>query len=105
MTKIKTNTTKATAEAKPPAAQFPDQITVTIDVPTWDTGLPVLSRLDGKLTQRQARALRAIFDGLCRDGETVQLGAEHPVKAHMDAVRWLLDRVADEIAQEEPAAP
>ncbi|MBX3467174.1 MAG: hypothetical protein KF878_09795 [Planctomycetes bacterium] len=84
-----TKSTKIIEDARTPG--------VTIDVPILQTDFPVLRRLDLRLTQRQATALRLVFDGLQRDGETIQLEGVRPVRAHGDAIRWLLDQVADEV--------
>lgn len=70
-------------------------VVVLNPIPVYDTGLPPLRRVDGQLTPRQARALRLLFDGLQREGATVRLGGVYPVRSHVDAIRWLLDQIAD----------
>lgn len=72
---------------------------VSLHIPTHITGYPTLQRLDGRLTLRQARALRAIFDGLQRDGAEVQLTGRYLVRNHIDAIRWILDRVAESLPE------
>lgn len=57
--------------------------------------VPILRRLDINITTRQAIGLRVLFDGLQFMGAEVQLTAKRPVKNLGDAVRWLLDEVAN----------
>lgn len=57
---------------------------------------PIRSNFAITLTPRQAKTLRGLFDALITEGETIKLTAERPVRMHEDAIRWLLDRIADE---------
>lgn len=47
------------------------------------------------LTHRQGLALRCLMDALDSEGELVRLNRMRPVKCHTDAVRWILDLIAD----------
>lgn len=57
------------------------------------------THIETQLTLRQARALRSLCDGLQRDaGEAVAPVSRtlRLVRTAPDAVRWLLDRIADQ---------
>ena len=72
---------------------------VTLTVPVLEHGRPVVSYLQARLTPRQSRGLRLLFDGLHNMEETVRYGSRQarrePVTSQADAIRWLLDAVAD----------
>lgn len=73
---------------------------VSIEMPVIEHGKVISEHLTGKLTPRQGRGLRLLFDGLVATGETVRYAKDpgarrDPVKDQPDAVRWLLDRIAD----------
>lgn len=71
--------------------------TFDLAVPVRDiSNMPSLSRFELRLTGKQARAMRRLFDGLVSAGETVDLDrTQRPVTKIPDALRWLLDRVAE----------
>lgn len=71
-----------------------------IVVPLLDMGGEVycMRRIDIDISARQAKAMRLAFDGLQSEGETVQLpgiSSDRPVSRPTDAVRYMLDRIAD----------
>jgi len=72
---------------------------VTIIVPVLDTGFPLLSRIDLRLSERQARALRLVFDGLQAEGEECVVTGDRSVPLRMpgDAIRFMLDQIADAV--------
>ena len=71
---------------------------VEVELPMVEHGQVILTRVECKLTQRQGRALRLLFDGLQAEGERVQLGtARDPVQQQHDGIRWVLDQIADAV--------
>ena len=97
-----TTNTKATKK-KPEGAQevpVPKSKTKAVEmtVPVLEHGSVLLSRVEHcRLSPRQSKALRLLFDGLVAEGETIRTVGEHTekVSGQNDAVRWLLDRIAD----------
>jgi DNA-binding GntR family transcriptional regulator len=77
----------------------PKSKTVTVDItaPVFEHGSVMLRHAEFKMTPRQSRALRLLFDGLVAEGETIRLAGPQPEKitSQHDAVRWVLDRIAD----------
>jgi hypothetical protein len=69
---------------------------LAISVPILVTGFPELRRIDLVLTGRQARAMRLAFDGLQAQGEQVRLIGPRDMRMPGDALRWILDEIADE---------
>ena len=86
---------------KPEALEVDEPIIVTdaaeVVVPCLDLpGAVVQHRFEGlRFTRRQAKALRCVFDGLQAEGEEVQLELKRPVRHIPDALRYLLDAIAD----------
>lgn len=74
---------------------------VSLTLPVANVGRVPCARLDTRLTPRQQTALRRLFDGLQVDDAQMHLGVVgggmSPVRTQGDAVRWLLDQVADGI--------
>lgn len=71
-----------------------------ITVPMLDMGPDVycMRRVDIDISPRQAKAMRLAFDGLQFVGGKVQLpglSTERPVSRPTDAIRYMLDRIAD----------
>lgn len=75
-------------------APIPDAEAV-LGVPWSPCDLLPLHRLDGRLDRRQAVALRFVHYGLARRGATLK--DRHMVSSPLDAVRWFLEAVADDI--------
>lgn len=81
-------------------------VVVEITAPVVEHGKVFLSRVECKLTPRQARALRLLFDGLAANGERVQLGnVRDPVQQQHDGIRWVLDQIADSVGLPGGAPP
>jgi len=94
----KTKGAAAVAPEKQPEVVVPKSKTLVVEfaAPLAEHGKVVLTRVECKLTPRQGRALRLLFDGLSAEGETVRLGTKpEPVVQQYDAVRWILDKIAD----------
>ena len=70
---------------------------VELNVPVLDHGTVLMKHVDFRMTVRQSRALRRLFDGLVAEGQTILLGGVTPEKivAQYDALRWVLDKIAD----------
>ena len=68
---------------------------VELAVPVLEHGTALISRLDFRITPRQSKALRLLFDGLVAEGETIELGGMFPVSSQADGLRWVLDQVAE----------
>lgn len=95
-------TTTTKPKAKTTEVKVPKSKTIAVELtcPVLEHGNVFLSRVEHcRLTPRQSRALRHLFDGLVAEGATIKLAGPHPEKvtAQNDAVRWLLDQVADAI--------
>lgn len=98
-------TTTTTVAAKVPDAPKPKPepakpSAVNVSVPVHDMGGEAycMRRVDVDVSARQAKAMRLVFDGLQYTGKTVQLpGIEtyRPVARPTDAIRYLLDQIAD----------
>lgn len=72
-----------------------DELTVIIEIPV---AVPTDSayrtrQIHAKLTQRQADAARVLFDGLYAQDATLANG--HHVDTPADAIKWLLEQIAD----------
>lgn len=85
---------------KPEEAQVPKSKSkaVEVTVPLLEHGVVLLSRVEHcRLSPRQSKALRLLFDGLVAEGESICTVGEHmeKVTGQNDAVRWLLDQLAD----------
>lgn len=75
--------------------------TVVIEAPVARHGDVTIGRLEGRLTPRQGLGLRLLFDGLVSRGATIKIGGTpDKVATQADAVRWLLDQVADQVGIE-----
>lgn len=96
MTKTQKTTPKAATTNSEP--ELPKGVKVDVCVPTLVTGFHELRRIDIDLTARQAHAMRLVFDGLQAEGETVRLTGERPMRHPSDALRWILDQIADQLA-------
>ena len=68
---------------------------VDLSLPTMDSGYYQVRRLQTYLGPRQRKALRCIYDGLQYNDD--RLKNDKPVKTQHDVVRWMLDKVADEL--------
>ena len=58
----------------------------------------IAQNLNCRITRRQGLGLRRLFDGLVAAGEGVRWGSSDrtdAVKDQPDALRWLLDKIAD----------
>lgn len=78
-------------------------IAVEITAPVLEHGKVFLQRVEHcRLTPRQSKALRYLFDGLVAEGATFRMVGPNPEKitGQNDAVRWLLDQVSDAIGLE-----
>lgn len=75
----------------------PRTSSIDLVVPVLDTGFPELRRIDLVLTARQSKAMRMVFDGLQANGEQIRLVGKREMRLPGDAVRWLLDQIADEV--------
>src|SRR5690606_21257150 len=72
----------------------PNVISATL--PVANVGRVPCVRLDTRLTPRQQVALRRLYDGLQADDAQVNAGGcMVPVRNQADAVRWVLDQIAD----------
>jgi hypothetical protein len=97
-------TTKKAATPKPVPVEVkvPKTKTVSVDitVPVLEHGSVLLRHMEFKLTPRQSKALRLLFDGLVAEGETMLLGGTSPEKitTQPDALRYILDKIADATA-------
>jgi hypothetical protein len=87
---------------------------VVIGVPVRSSKAFPLRRLDGHLALRQAVALRATFSALVEEQATLPYASVNrprderggvPVARPLDAVRWLLERVADEMGLDAVGRP
>lgn len=70
--------------------------TINLELPLLEHGGFAATRIDTRLTPRQAKAMRLVFDGLVARKEQVRLVGLSPVRQQVDALRWILDRVADQ---------
>ncbi|MCO5167866.1 MAG: hypothetical protein M9894_16095 [Planctomycetes bacterium] len=70
---------------------------IELVAPVLDHGVVEISRIDCRITPRQGRALRLLTAGLEAEGLGVRLGGDvrEPVQTPLDAIRWLLDQIAD----------
>ena len=75
-------------------------VDVGVELPALDTGCVPLLRIDLRLSARQGRALRMIYDGAAVRGDMVRLSRERlaPMRGVGDALRLVLDRAADAFA-------
>lgn len=94
--------TKQTVTEEAPQAQVdvPPRVvvrTVDMSLPVASVGPVVLRRLDLRMTDRQAQALRLLFDGLTAEGEAVRIPGNPTVSQTADALRWVLDKIADAV--------
>lgn len=55
------------------------------------------NRLTLMLSDKQKNGLRALFDALRMNGAEVEDG--WPVNKHQDAIRWILEKIADELPE------
>lgn len=101
---------KATTTMEPKEeARVPKSKTIEVDItlPLAEHGRVILTRIECKLTSRQGTALRYLFDGLVAEGQKIQLAGQSrdPVRLQPDALRWLLDRIADGVSLPGGATP
>lgn len=70
---------------------------VDLSAPVVQTAAVRIQHLNFRVTARQSVALRMLFDGLVAEGARVNLASSEPVERQHDALRWILDRVADQV--------
>lgn len=94
-----TKTKQAKAEKVEVTVPKTKTVHVELTAPVLEHGSVMLRHLECKLTPRQSKALRLLFDGLTAEGETILLGSPTPEKItnQHDAVRWMLDKIADAV--------
>lgn len=95
-----TNTKPTATKKRPEEAQVPKSKTKAVEmtVPVLEHGSVLLSRVEHcRLSPRQSKALRLLYDGLVAEGESIRTVGEHQEKVtgQNDGVRWLLDQIAD----------
>ena len=87
---------KAARTAEKQAALAKTQASILeVVVPILEHGSALIERMDFRLNPRQSAALRRLYDGLVSEGEQVDVVMSEPVATQYDALRWLLDRIAD----------
>lgn len=96
---MSTSTRKKKAESTGEVA-VPKSKTKAVEftVPIIEHGSVLLSRVEHcRLSPRQSKALRLVFDGLVAEAESIRTVGEHreKVTGQNDAVRWMLDQIAD----------
>lgn len=72
-------------------------VIIEIPVRPFDPNIYRTNQLHLRLTQRQADAMRVIFDGL-HDAKAKLESGKH-VDSPADAVKWILEKVADELSE------
>ncbi len=89
---------KLPVEAKKPEKREPRLEEHLISVPTYESGLYRHRRLELRLNKRESITLRSIFDGLNDSAE--RLPKNKPIRNQQDALRWVLNKIADEMGLE-----
>lgn len=79
-------------------ARAVDSVLVELPVSVADDGGYHKRRIDMHLSKAQARALRALFDGLHEGGKRRRDGLY--INTPVDAVRWLLETIEAELPPE-----
>lgn len=77
-------------------AEVISSVLIEIPVMPFDASKYRTNQLHLRLTQRQADAMRVIFDGLHEAKRKLDSGKH--VDSPADAVKWILERIADEIS-------